>query len=277
MDFPEISIITVSYNSYSTIERTIQSVIDQSYPNKEFIIIDGNSNDGTVDIIKKYRNEVNVFISEPDNGIPHALNKGIHLAKGEWLYFLSSDDILFDNQVLERIAKHLEGCEGLVYGDVVMKSTGKVFGGEYDIKKTITTNICHQAQFYNKNIFSKIGNYNTKYKLLSDYDHTLRIFRDLTIEKKYINEKIAVFNDMGRTSFLVDKCFWKDRREIFLKRFKGVLPVSYSVRGFESYFYYLSKNGMAIKSIYPMLQLTLFTKTIGYFSFFVKQLFYKFK
>ena len=88
----KISIITVSYNAVKTIEETINSVLNQSYSNIEYIIIDGGSRDGTVDIIKKYQDKINVWISEPDKGIYDAMNKGIKLAKGDWIGIINSDD-----------------------------------------------------------------------------------------------------------------------------------------------------------------------------------------
>lgn len=94
---PLITVITVSYNAVSSIEDTIKSVINQSYKNIEFIIIDGQSTDGTVDIIKKYEKQIAYWTSEPDNGVYDAMNKGIDKSTGEWIIFLGADDILLDN------------------------------------------------------------------------------------------------------------------------------------------------------------------------------------
>lgn len=100
---PLISVVTVSYNAVSTIEQTILSVINQTYPHIEYIIIDGGSTDGTVDIIKKYADKIAYWVSEPDKGIYDAMNKGIKVATGEWINFMNSGDCLYRNDTIEKI------------------------------------------------------------------------------------------------------------------------------------------------------------------------------
>lgn len=95
---PLISVVTVSYNAVGTIEQTLLSVINQTYPNIEYIIIDGGSTDGTVDIIKKYADEIVYWISEPDKGIYDAMNKGIKKANGEWINFINAGDSYYDKK-----------------------------------------------------------------------------------------------------------------------------------------------------------------------------------
>ena len=89
---PKITIVTITYNAERYLEQTITSVIEQTYTNREYIVVDGNSSDGTLDIIKKYESEIDNWISEPDNGIADAMNKGIDLATGDYILFLHSDD-----------------------------------------------------------------------------------------------------------------------------------------------------------------------------------------
>ena len=100
---PLISVVTVSYNAVSTIEQTILSVINQTYPHIEYIIIDGGSTYGTVDIIKKYADKIAYWVSEPDKGIYDAMNKGIKVATGEWINFMNSGDCLYRNDTIEKI------------------------------------------------------------------------------------------------------------------------------------------------------------------------------
>ena len=98
-----ISIVTVSYNAVLTIEQTILSVINQTYPNVEYIIIDGGSTDGTVDIIKKYEDKIAYWVSEPDKGIYDAMNKGVVVATGEWINFMNAGDIFTDGDVIDKL------------------------------------------------------------------------------------------------------------------------------------------------------------------------------
>ena len=100
MNIALISIITVSYNAVKTIEDTINSVLNQTYPNIEYIIIDGGSTDGTLDVIKKYQDKITYWVSEPDKGIYDAMNKGALKATGVWLHFMNAGDTFYDEQVL---------------------------------------------------------------------------------------------------------------------------------------------------------------------------------
>src|SRR5574338_486367 len=124
MNKPLISIITVCYNSVKTIEETIQSVLAQDYPAIEYIIVDGGSKDGTLDVIYQYKHKISQIISEPDNGIYDAMNKGIHLAKGDVVGLLNADDIYANNKVISAIMQvmsdpNIEAC----YGDLIYFKT----------------------------------------------------------------------------------------------------------------------------------------------------------
>src|SRR5690606_6026983 len=123
-----ISIITVCYNSSKTIENTIKSVQNQNYPDIEYIIIDGASIDGTVDIIRKYENIIDKWVSEPDRGLYDAINKGISRATGLYVGILNSDDVFFENNTVEKIADFLKANAELdaVTGDIVQHRNGKI-------------------------------------------------------------------------------------------------------------------------------------------------------
>ena len=117
---PLITVVTVVYNGATTLEQTIQSVVNQSYDNKEYIIIDGASTDGTLDIIKKYEEKIDYWQSEPDNGIYDAMNKGINIASGEWINFLNCGDLFCSDKVLESLATQLKKSEAdVVYGNSI--------------------------------------------------------------------------------------------------------------------------------------------------------------
>lgn len=131
---PLITIITVAYNAVKDIENTILSVLNQTYPNIEYIIIDGGSTDGTLDIIKKYEDKISYWVSEADKGIYDAMNKGALKATGEWLNFMNAGDTFYDQQVLEKVFKDNDWSDAdVIYGDINIEYPKKK-----KVKKTIT-------------------------------------------------------------------------------------------------------------------------------------------
>lgn len=180
-DFIKISVITVTLNSVKTIERSISSVLSQDYKEKEYIVIDGASSDGTIEIIKKYKNQIDFWVSEPDKGIFNAMNKGISKCTGEIITFMNSDDWYCNNSVLTRVAELysqnkydiLCGAAALIYNNeiVATRKPGK------DSKKIWLENIyVHQAMFCRKELFEKYGVFKEEYKLGGDYEWNLRMY-----------------------------------------------------------------------------------------------------
>jgi glycosyltransferase involved in cell wall biosynthesis len=197
----KFSIITVCKNSEKTIESTILSVLNQNYKDFEYIIIDGVSTDSTLDIIEKYRNKISKVICEPDNGLYDAMNKGIKFSKGEYLFFLNSDDTFLHDNILQLISNYTENQPDLIYGDLTVldKKTGKFsiqkhnkFNKIYLIKNTP----CQPATFYNRQAFEKYGDFDSNYKIVADHEWFLRIFRHHSgkITAKYTGFPISIFN-----------------------------------------------------------------------------------
>lgn len=188
---PLITVITVVFNGVKTIEETIQSVVNQTYPNIEYIIIDGGSTDGTLDIIKKYEDAIDYWVSEPDNGIYDAMNKGIYLAMAEWINFMNTGDKFFDKQVLNLIFKNKE-----IYQDIDLIYSDTILNGESIFVCDINKNtIIHQSLIYKKKIHQEFGLYLAhKDLLISDY-----IFFNLCIYKHWykINVIISNYNTKG--------------------------------------------------------------------------------
>ena len=135
-NIPLISIITVSYNAVKTIEDTIVSVLGQTYSNIEYIIIDGGSTDGTLDIIKKYEDKITYWVSEPDKGIYDAMNKGILKATGDYLFFLGADDKITCN--FNDIIHLFKDKNTVYYGDVLFGEEGKKYDGEFNTNKSVS-------------------------------------------------------------------------------------------------------------------------------------------
>lgn len=181
---PLVSVITICFNSAKTIRKTIESVLNQTYANIEYILVDGGSTDGTVAIIKEYegqflaKNIIYRWISEPDKGIYDALNKGILLATGEWVGIIHSDD-WYENDALERLFLTEEIANyDLIYGLVkVIASDKQIHSVEQKMFTSLPTDpMQHQAIFVKRRLHGEIGLYSTDYKIAADYDFLLKCF-----------------------------------------------------------------------------------------------------
>jgi glycosyltransferase involved in cell wall biosynthesis len=218
MSQPKFSIITVSLNSKDTIEATIQSVLNQKFTNYEYLIIDGGSKDGTLDILEKYQTQgALTYLSEPDAGIYYAMNKGVKQSKGDWIYFLGSDDIFFDESVLHDVYINVKSSiVEVIYGNVKFLHSGVTYDGFFDHEKISTKNICHQALFVNKTVYDKIGLFNTEYKMSADFEFNLR-WMGLNIPSLYLNRTIAIYNELGLSGKIWDKVFYYDFNNLLIK------------------------------------------------------------
>jgi len=193
---PIITVITVVYNNEATIERCIKSVLEQTYDNIEYIIIDGGSSDGTLDIIKKYQDSIDYFISEPDGGIYYAMNKGIALASGDYLNFMNSDDWFSEKKSISNIIPYINGSkDNIIYGKIMYyKDTTSLHESSYlsiDENILIGHPIPHQAAFIAKKSFNILGNYDTNLTLAADYDWWVRA---KVQNIKFINTKEVIAN-----------------------------------------------------------------------------------
>jgi len=215
---PKISIITVSFNSQSTIKYTIQSVASQDYQNKEYILIDGASTDWTLDIISFLKDKINYFVSEKDNGIYNAMNKGIKASSGDIIGILNSDDFYSNNEVLSKVANIFEetDCDCL-YGDLVYVDKGdarKIVrywkSGEFSKRKLrMGWMLPHPTFFVKKEIYEKYGLYNLKFKTAADYEMILRLLHNDSIKVEYLPEILIKMRIGGESN------------SSFLNRLKG--------------------------------------------------------
>ena len=194
MTLPKISIITVVYNGAKTLKETIVSVLEQTYDCLELIIVDGGSTDGTLNILKKYDAPKIVWKSEPDKGIYDAMNKGIKMATGDFIYFLGADDTFYNNDVLENIFSNTENkYYDLLYGNVYAHALKRTYDGEFSKDKLLFQNISHQAIFYRKDVHQKVGYYKDQYKTFADWNMNIECFFHPGIRVKYIDIVIANF------------------------------------------------------------------------------------
>lgn len=218
------SIIIPTYNSGRTLSACLNSIFCQTCPDYDIWIIDGVSTDDTLQIAKKYSDEYKALhiLSEPDLGIYDAMNKGIISSRGNWLYFLGSDDTLYDDHVLQGVSRVIGTSPAdVIYGNVVMRGenrwnlNNKVFNGEYDLPKLIIDNICHQAIFYNRSVFQRYGYYDLKYITSADYDFNLRSYAYVSFE--YTPLIIANFFVGGHSTHVADTAIDDDRGALLLK------------------------------------------------------------
>ncbi|MDH5525498.1 MAG: glycosyltransferase [Desulfobulbaceae bacterium] len=199
----KFSIITVSLNSRSTIKETILSVLGQCYSNIEYIVVDGDSFDGTQDIVKSFAHGVDHFISEKDSGIYNAMNKGLTLATGDIVFFLNSDDIFIDEDVVSDISKVFTQSPELevVYGDQIFKIADQFVVKKQNFKITrkqlAAMTIQHQTIFARKELFQRTKNFSEKYPIVSDYDWILNAFLKQRVRYQYINRAITVMGTEG--------------------------------------------------------------------------------
>jgi len=199
-----LSIVTVCLNSAETIGKTLESVKLQTYPDIEHIIIDGGSTDNTLQIIEGFSETVARVVSEKDKGIYDAMNKGISLATCDIIYFLNSDDYLYDKKVIEDVMMEFEKDPslGLVYGDVFYKYAQGLKQRKFNRitrKNLIYTDLCHQCVFAKRELFKEFGEFDLRYRIAADYDWLLKIFYS-GVRVHYLDRNIAVFDAEGEHS-----------------------------------------------------------------------------
>lgn len=200
----KISVITVCYNSSSTIRKTIESILHQSYDNIEYIIVDGASKDNTVDIIREYEEAFGDklhWLSEPDHGIYDAMNKGVALASGELIGILNSDDTYELNAVEEMAKAYLPKKYQVLYGYMNIISDGSITGTVRPDHSILPEEmICHPSCFVSANIYQKYGAFDLQYPSVADYDFMIRMSKISEVEFVPVEAVIANFYLGGMSS-----------------------------------------------------------------------------
>lgn len=193
---PLISIITINYNNAAGLERTIRSVVSQSYPDMEYLVIDGNSTDGSKEVINRYADKISYSISEKDSGIYNAMNKGISKATGRYLLFVNSGDELIHPHGISTAAPHLNG-EGLVYFNLILQTENgqetKRYPNTLSFDYFLHESLPHPASFIKRELFTLYGPYNESYKIVSDWAFFLLIVCKYNASYKHVNETFSVF------------------------------------------------------------------------------------
>ncbi len=169
----KLSIITVNLNNKDGLQKTIESVVNQTFCDYEYIIIDGGSNDGSIEIIREFQDKITYWVSEPDKGIYNAMNKGIQVAKGEYLQFLNSGDWLYNDCVFQKFIE-VNPKEDILYGTSLFLKDGQVvhkknYPATLEGMELIYWTLNHQCIFFNSNLFRDGSRYNNNYKILADW------------------------------------------------------------------------------------------------------------
>lgn len=199
----KITIITINRNNSKGLDKTIRSVIEQSYTNYEYIIIDGASTDESIEVIKKYAENINYWVSEPDKGIYDAMNKAIDRASGEWICFMNSGDSFYNqnalNDIFEKESDNISGFD-VIYGNTVMITRPVIFLSipvQLDLMP-IDKPFCHQSVFVRLNV-QKAYKFNLDYKICADYDFFLSLYKN-GFKFKYIDCIVACFDTIDSFS-----------------------------------------------------------------------------
>lgn len=200
----KISIATVCYNAENCIEESVISVVNQTYPNIEYVIVDGGSSDGTLDILKRYKDRISLILSEPDKGIYDAMNKAMKLSSGDFLLFLGSDDHLISFDVISKVVANIHTLSSVYYGNVFRNSRNDIYKGHFGKFKISLENICHQSIFYPREVYKKYK-YNLEYKVYADYFYNLTIYP--MVNFVYLPLTISYYNYDGFSSKSRDEAF----------------------------------------------------------------------
>lgn len=228
MKKPKISIVTIAYNCEKEIEETILSVVNQSYNNKEYIIVDGASKDGTMDVVNKYRDKIDVIISEPDKGRSDAFNKGIARATGDYIVMMNAGDLLADDALNKFADKYVPGYD-VIKGNTIRWNDKTGFKSvEYPVINypTIPFNflVCHQSTYISKEAYLKWGGYGVDYRVAMDFELMLRFTKNGAKFLK-IDEDLAIFR-MGGISQTSVKRRYEEMRQAMIQNGRSKLQTN---------------------------------------------------
>jgi glycosyltransferase involved in cell wall biosynthesis len=219
----KLSIITINYNDKAGLKKTIDSVVNQTWQDFEFIVIDGGSTDGGREVIEQYKDRIDYCVSEPDSGVYNAMNKGIKVAQSEFLIFMNSGDTFYNEKVLEEIEIQLTDDYDIYYGDCFKVKTNSMRKKTYPEKLSFsffyTSGLCHQTTFIRRNLFNKFFLYNEEYKIASDWEFFIYAICHQNVPYKYLNATISNFDFTGISSIAIHKHASEDERNKTLKKY----------------------------------------------------------
>jgi glycosyltransferase involved in cell wall biosynthesis len=205
---PLVSIVTVVFNAKDDVEKTIKSVMNQTYNNIEHIVIDGSSNDGTVEVIKKYENHIDYWISQEDDGIYDAMNKGIKAAKGDWINFMNAGDVFFEPKTLDKVGFGMHKESSLIYGNSIINNKVEFTAPLNQLKYGVIM-ACHQSMFFSLDLKHRsYVYYDLSYRVNADYELVNRLYLAFNSFSK-LNQTIAKYKGDGFSTLFI----WQLRRD----------------------------------------------------------------
>lgn len=263
----KISIITINLNDKEGLQQTIDSVANQTFTDYEFIVIDGNSSDGSVDVLKANESKISKWISEPDTGIYNAMNKGIKIAKGEYLYFLNAGDRLYSENVLHNVFEDNPNSSficGNFYtenkGQVTLETPYRNRDWSFSLYDIYSTYLCHQAFFIRKDNFDKYGLYSEDLRITADWELFLMAIGVNHEKVEYKDINLVIYNLEGLSSTIGGKIIYEEKRKVAQRRLSATLANKLDR------LYFLEQNGYITDAV----------KDSSILSFFVR-VYYKLK
>lgn len=230
---PVFTIVTVCYNAENTIERTIKSVLSQSYPHIEYIIIDGASKDNTMTIVGKYKERISKVVSEPDKGLYDAMNKAVGLATGDYISFLNAGDKLHTTETIEDMVESINGnvLPGIIYGDTDIVDDGGLFIRKRRLSPPACLSwksfrrgmlVCHQSFYARRDL---VEPYDLHYRFSADFDWCIRVMKKADRQKAVLHNSFLTLTD-----YLSEGMTTKNHKASLLERFRvmahyyGLIP-----------------------------------------------------
>ncbi|MEZ4858030.1 MAG: glycosyltransferase family 2 protein [Flavobacteriaceae bacterium] len=220
---PKFSIITVNYNDVEGLQKTVESVLHQSFIDFEYIIVDGASNDGSVAYIEKVKPFITHFISEKDKGVYEAMNKGLRLAKGDYVLFLNSGDFFIDESLLQRASLKIAGTKALYYGDLIFCSAKEEFLRTYPQKLEFSyfleRSLPHPGTFIKRTLFDELFYYSEHFKIISDWEFFIYAICKANVSYQHIDETISVFNLKGMSNDPKNKAIIEAEKAVVYQKY----------------------------------------------------------
>jgi glycosyltransferase involved in cell wall biosynthesis len=229
-----ISVIIPTLNSAKTIEACLDSLAMQTYDDFEVLIQDGGSTDETLPLVESFGRRhpaLTIHVNrEKDRGIYDAMNKSLLHAEGEWVYFLGSDDRLFEPATLRTVAAALTDDVDVVYGDVTSPLFNGRYAGRFCIQSITRGNICHQALFVRRRLYDSLGTFNLRFRVLADWEHNMRWFLSPFVRVRYVDQVIAEFAAGGLSSVAKDLVFEREKTLWYVRHGRHSLPFRMKAR-----------------------------------------------